>query len=133
MSQFQESLAREPFWLLVACALRHKADWGSARIALQTLRANMPQSWAIATATPLEIMRFLQPLALKRRRAKGLIAMAKTFIHKPPRTAADVLAEPGYGLLAVDCWTIFVDRRLDINPTDHVLQEYIKLHKSDDL
>lgn len=128
---FQEELRREPFWMLVACALVNKTTWEQAEPAFLTLRKRWPTAEKLAKARPSSLEPVLRPLGLWRQRAARLPLLARRFLESPPTSAKDVLMFPTCGHYASDSWAIFIERRTDLNPTDGKLAWYLEKLKHD--
>jgi adenine-specific DNA glycosylase len=108
---FQESLHRDPFWMLVACQLVNRTKWQQAEPVFHDLRRRYPGVIDVANAEKEGVVRLVKPLGLYNRRAQSLIDMANAFVVLQPRTASEVKQLPGCGQYAMDSWAIFVDRK----------------------
>jgi endonuclease III len=70
-----------------------------------------------------ELSQLLQPLGLYRRRAKTLIKFSWMWVNG----FNDVKELYGVGQYASDSWEIFQNDNRGIDPTDKVLQEYLRV------
>lgn len=122
---FQERLADDPFWMLVACSLVNLTTWDKAENVFHWLREHHDVE-SLSTADPASLHAALQPIGLWRRRADSLVKLAARWSTRPPRSATDVLELPGCGKYAHDSWAIFVDNRLDVEPRDGKLSWYVE-------
>lgn len=123
---FQEDLAKDPFWLLVACILVNRTNWKQAKPVLDELRATFHGPAQLSHTGSEGLIGFMKPLGLWRSRSTSIIKLAQRFQQKPPETAEDVLKLPGCGKYAADSWAIFVEGRTDVEPTDKVLIHYLR-------
>jgi len=122
---FQEWLASEPFWMLVACSLVNLTTWEQAKPAFAWLRRSYAGEHELACAHEESLHGPLRPLGLWRRRSALLVRMADAYLARPPATSADVLRLPGCGRYAADSWALFVERRYDVHPKDGKLLWHI--------
>ena len=70
-----------------------------------------------------ELANLLQPLGLYNRRAKSLKNMSEGYVKG--FNSVDELY--GIGQYAKDSWEIFQNNNRKVNPTDKVLQEYLRV------
>lgn len=128
-------LAEDPTgWrLLVGCVLLNV----TTRTAVDQVRGELFRRWPnaakVVSAREATIAGVLAPLGCSSRRANTLRRMSAEFwelVHERFERGARVTADdiPGiYGLgeYARDSWAIFVEGRLDLEPTDRVLAAYL--------
>lgn len=126
---FQESLYREPFWMLVACSLVNQTTWKSAEPVFEKIKATWPTPEDLERADPNALYRMVQRLGFGKLRSIRLPAMAAFYINVQPKTAEDVMKLPGCGKYAHDSWAIFVDGRRDVEPTDKELLAWLDKEK----
>jgi methyl-CpG-binding domain protein 4 len=74
-------------------------------------------------ANQSELADLLKPLGLYNRRAKSLIKMSKGYV-KGFKSVDELF---GVGQYAKDSWEIFQHGNVDVNPTDKVLLEYLRV------
>ena len=70
-----------------------------------------------------EIADLLEPLAFYNKRAKTLQRMSKEYL----KGFTDVIELYGVGQYAKDSWELFQNNNRNINPTDKVLTEYLRI------
>lgn len=129
---FQESLFREPFWMLVACCLVNRTRWMQAEPVFEQLKKRYPTPEALGDAPVSEIEDIVKPLGLYRRRALSIVTLAREYMSDvPPENAEAVLRLPGCGKYAADSWAIFVEGRRDVEPTDVELRAWLEKEKND--
>lgn len=122
---FQESLYKEPFWMLVACVLVNRTKWQQAEPVFEQIKQRWSTPFELGGAPVLELEKLVQPLGLFKRRAVSLGNLARAYVEGPPRNASEVMELPGCGKYASDSWAIFVDGRRDVEPTDIELRGYL--------
>lgn len=138
---FQEALAGEPFWMLVGCVLVNRAAWlphGQRVHAEMRAAFSGPESMSeLANRSTRRrydligrIKTFCEPLGLAQPRAFTIVALAEAFAMFPPKTAADVMKIRGCGRYAAETWAIFAEGRLDFEPGDSRLREYVAWKKA---
>ncbi|WPH03594.1 Hypothetical protein R9X50_00647600 [Acrodontium crateriforme] len=81
----QERLWDQPFWLLVAVMLLNKTTGRAAVPIFWGLKKRWPTPEILAEANQSEICDYIRCLGLQNRRSEKLIALAKQWIHDPPR------------------------------------------------
>ena len=123
---FQESLCKEPFWMLVACSLVNQTTWRSAEPVFEKIRQTWPTPEELEKADPAVLYRMVQRLGFGKLRSVRLPAMAAYYLFVNPKKAEDVMKLPGCGKYAHDSWAIFVDGRMDVEPTDKELIAWLE-------
>ena len=74
-------------------------------------------------ANEKEIADLLEPLGFYNKRAKTLQKMSKGYL----KGFKDVIELYGIGQYAKDSWELFQNNNRNINPTDKVLTEYLRI------
>jgi len=74
-------------------------------------------------ANQSELAELLKPLGLYNRRAKSLKKMSEGYV-KGFKSVDELY---GIGQYAKDSWEIFQNNNRNVNPTDKVLQEYLRV------
>jgi endonuclease III len=123
---FQEHLASQPFWMLVACSLVNRTTWDKARTVHSRLKLRYKTAKGLAAAAPEDLHGALRPLGLWRQRSRVLVALAQSFYYWRPSTAEEVARLPGCGKYAADSWAIFIEGRTDVRPDDGKLRWYTR-------
>ncbi|KAL8706970.1 MAG: hypothetical protein Q9201_000018 [Fulgogasparrea decipioides] len=80
----QESLASNPFHLLIAVIFLNKTRGAVAMPVFYTFITRFPDPSSLAAADHAEVVRFFQNLGLQNQRAKKCIALAKAWLEHPP-------------------------------------------------
>ncbi|KAL8725476.1 MAG: hypothetical protein Q9181_006407 [Wetmoreana brouardii] len=80
----QESLASNPFHLLIAVIFLNKTRGAVAMPVFYTFIIRFPDPSSLATADHAEVVGFFQNLGLQNQRAKKCIALAKAWLEHPP-------------------------------------------------
>ena len=124
---FQEDLCGDPFSMVVACVLVNRTRWSVARDAHAELTARWATPEALCGVDPAaDVEPIVRSLGFGERRARNLVALASAWIERAPRAAADTIGLPGCGRYAHDSWSLFVDGRDDVVPTDAKLLSYVR-------
>ena len=126
---FQQWLKHEPFWMIVACMLVNMTHWKQARPVFDWMRqedeSNKDPNWFL-TVDREWLEEHIECLGFVKRRSNNLISMAEAWIKNPPETRDDIMDLPGCGKYAADTWSIFIENRTDVNPTDKDLRWYME-------
>ncbi|KAL9016864.1 MAG: hypothetical protein Q9185_005814 [Variospora sp. 1 TL-2023] len=80
----QESLASNPFHLLIAVIFLNKTRGSVAMPVFYTFITRFPEPASLAAADLAEVVGFFQNLGLQNQRAKKCIALAKAWLQQPP-------------------------------------------------
>jgi len=112
--------------MLVACSLVNRTTWGKARVVHSRLKLRYRTAGGLAAAAPEDLHDALRPLGLWRQRSRSLVALARSFCDRRPRTAGEVARLPGCGKYAADSWAIFIEGRTDVRPDDGKLGWYMR-------
>lgn len=137
---FQEELKdRDPFWMLVACALVNLTHWRQAKPVFEELFVTCDgKSWNLMRIPDEDLVEILRPLGLQTRRARNLKAMCEDWQdllasrideHDKEVYRKDILKLSGCGQYAADSWAIFMEGDLSVEPTDGRLNEYLEHQK----
>ncbi|KAL8950943.1 MAG: hypothetical protein Q9222_003065 [Ikaeria aurantiellina] len=81
----QESLASNPFHLLIAVIFLNKTRGAVAMPVFYTFISRFPNPASLAAAEHEEVVSFFQNLGLQNQRAKKCIALAKAWLAHPPK------------------------------------------------
>lgn len=81
-----------------------------------------PTPQAAANANVADVVDILRPLGLYNRRANGIIRMSRDFMGR----WSSVNELHGVGKYAADSYRIFVDGKMDVEPTDAKLKRYLE-------
>lgn len=117
----QEELRDEPWKVLIACVMLNLTSIKQVRPIIFSFFERFPNAETCASADPAEIAPMIKSLGLYNRRAKTIVKLSQAFI----KGWTDVNDLPGVGKYAADSWRVFVDGKLDVQPTDGVLQKYL--------
>jgi len=123
--QESELVGGDPWKVLVACILCNRTSGFRAKGVLALLLRSWPDAIALAKAEPDEVAAMLYPLGLAEVRARRLIAMSAGWeagVHLA--SGLGVAALEGVGKYGADAYALFVEERVDVQPTDHDLIRY---------
>ena len=118
----QEELRDQPWRLLVACIMLNLTNIKQVRPLIAGFFEKYPTPEAAASAKQEDVVEIVRSLGLYNRRANGIIRMSQDFIGK--WTHVDDLH--GVGKYAADSYRIFVDGKMDVEPTDAKLKKYVE-------
>ena len=97
------------------------------RTTIDTVRDELfkryPNPQAMIDADEKEIADLLEPLGFYNKRAKTLQRMSEGYL----KGFTDVIELYGVGQYAKDSWELFQNNNRNINPTDKVLTEYLRI------
>ena len=119
----QEIYQDDGWKMLTCCMLLNLTN----RKQVDTIRDELFKKYPIISKTDLinkkELAKILQPLGLYNRRAISLRKMSEGYVNG--FKSVDELY--GIGKYAKDSWEIFQNNNMSVNPTDKVLQEYLRV------
>ncbi|KAJ7181798.1 DNA glycosylase [Mycena crocata] len=137
----QETVADDPWKLLVAVTLLNKTAGKLALPVFWQIMATWSTAWALSQATESDLVTLIRPLGTQNIRAKRLISLSRAYLQDPPvatRRAprakyppTPISHLPGAGAYALDSYRIFCsgpasEEWKDVNPTDKELIRYLK-------
>ncbi|KAJ7925919.1 DNA glycosylase [Mycena leptocephala] len=149
----QETVADDPWKLLVAVTLLNKTAGKLAIPVFWAIMAAWPTAWALSQAPESELVALIRPLGTQNIRAKRLISLSRTYLQDPPslrderpsRAVGTPISArkrekypptpishlPGAGTYALDSYRIFCtgpesQEWKDVNPSDKELIKYQK-------
>ncbi|KAH6917253.1 DNA glycosylase [Coprinopsis sp. MPI-PUGE-AT-0042] len=141
----QETVAHDPWKLLIAVTLLNKTSGKLAIPAFWKLTEQWPTPYALSQASEDTLITLLTPLGTQRRRARRLIRMSEMYVQDPPSNHDVPLAlegedkvpshpHPGAGPYALDSYRIFCTMHQDTSstewkevlPTDKELIRYLR-------
>ena len=119
----QEIYKKDPWKMLVCCILLNLCRRTTVDKVRQELFKRYPTPQNIIEAKEKEIADLLEPLGFYNKRAKTLQKMSEGYL----KGFKDVTELYGIGQYAKDSWELFQNNNRNINPTDKVLTEYLKI------
>jgi methyl-CpG-binding domain protein 4 len=124
----QEELRDQPWRLLVACIMLNLTNIKQVRPIIWEFFRRYSTPEAAASADETELAELIRPLGLYNRRAKSIIRLSSA-ITRPWRDVDDL---PGVGKYAADSFRIFVEGKMDVDPTDAKLRKYVEWARNRD-
>jgi len=120
-SLLQEELWRFPWRVMIACIMLNLTSYKQVRNVIWDFFEEYPGALCAAEANPSELAEMLRPLGLYNRRAATIIKFSKQY-------SGGLAIEDchGIGKYALDSYTIFCLRSLDVEPTDSKLIMYME-------
>ena len=119
----QEIYQDDPWKMLCCCIMLNLCR----RTTIDTIRHELfkryPTPQAMIDADEKEIADLLEPLGFYNKRAKTLQRMSEGYL----KGFTDVIELYGVGQYAKDSWELFQNNNRNINPTDKVLTEYLRI------
>ena len=122
----QEEFRDQPWKLLVCCMCLNMTSIVQVRPIITQLFATYPTPAAMAAADQPTLASMVRSLGLYNRRSRAIIALSHAFT----RGWSDVMDLPGIGKYAADSYRIFVDGKIDVEPSDAKLKKYIDWARS---
>lgn len=122
----QEELRDDPWKLLVACVMLNLTSIKQVRPIIWDFFDRYPTPEKCAAGSVEEIAAMIKSLGLYNRRAKTIVKLSQSFGEKWNR----VTDLPGVGKYAADSWRIFVEGKIDVEPTDSKLSKYVEWARS---
>ena len=119
----QEIYRDDPWKMLVCCILLNLTKRTQVDGIRHELFNRYPTPEKMSKANQEELSELLQPLGLYNRRANTLVRFSEDWING----FTDVKDLYGIGQYAKDSWEIFQNNNMNVNPTDKVLQEYLRV------
>ena len=119
----QEIYKKDPWKMLVCCILLNLCRRTTVDKVRQELFKRYPTPQNIIEAKEKEIADLLEPLGFYNKRAKTLQKMSEGYL----KGFKDVTELYGIGQYAKDSWELFQNNNRNINPTDKVLTEYLRI------
>ena len=119
----QEIYQDDAWKMLVCCILLNLTKRTQVDIIRDELFKLYPTPNKMKNANQSELSKLLQPLGLYNRRAKSLKRFSEDWVKG--FNSVDELY--GIGQYAKDSWEIFQNNNRNVNPTDKVLMEYLRV------
>jgi len=119
----QEIYQADGWKMLTCCMLLNLTNRKQVDTIRDELFTKYPTPKDMMKANQSELAELLKPLGLYNRRAKSLIKMSKGYV-KGFKSVDELF---GVGQYAKDSWEIFQHGNMDVNPTDKVLLEYLRV------
>jgi methyl-CpG-binding domain protein 4 len=116
----QEDYLDDPWKMLVCCILLNQTSNVQVRRVLSSLFDLIPDASVCVNTDTIEISNLIRSTGFYNIKAKRIQDMSKSWILD--KTINDL---PGIGKYAKDSWEIFINKNLDINPTDKKLLAYL--------
>ena len=121
----QEIYQNDPWKMLCCCIMLNLFRRTTIDTVRHELFERYPNPQAMIDADEKEIADLLEPLGFYNKRAKTLQLMSRVYLNG----FDDVMELYGVGQYAKDSWELFQNNNRNINPTDKVLMEYLRVTK----
>ena len=119
----QEIYQSDGWKMLTCCMLLNLTNRKQVDTIRDELFTKYPTPKDMMNANESELAGLLKPLGLYNRRAKSLKKMSEGYV-KGFKSVDELY---GIGQYAKDSWEIFQNNNRKVNPTDKVLQEYLRV------
>lgn len=120
----------EPWQMLVVCILLNRARGEQVLVVANELFGRWPTAQALFdTATWADLRTILKPVGLQQVRAVRIMSLTAAWLQEGDDVISgdtDVRALPGCGQYAWESWQVFQLGRLDIEPEDWSVREYVE-------
>ena len=121
----QEIYQDDPWKMLCCCIMLNLCRRTTIDTVRHELFKKYPTPQAMIDANEKEIADLLEPLGFYNKRAKTLQRMSKCYLNG----FENVKELYGVGNYASDSWELFQNNNRDINPTDKVVTEFLRVTK----
>ena len=119
----QEIYQPDCWKMLTCCMLLNLTNRRQVDVIRYELFKRYPTPKKMMNANQSELAELLKPLGLYNRRAKSLKKMSEGYV-KGFKSVDELY---GIGQYAKDSWEIFQNNNRNVNPTDKVLMEYLRV------
>ena len=119
----QEIYQDDGWKMLTCCMLLNLTNRKQVDTIRDELFKKYPTPHDMMKAKHSDLANILKPLGLYNRRAKSLRKMSEGYVGGF-KSVDDLY---GIGQYAKDSWEIFQNNNMNVNPTDKVLQEYLRV------
>ena len=119
----QEIYQTDGWKMLVCCMLLNLTNRKQVDTVIDELFGRYPTPEDMMNAEHSDVVDIVQPLGLYNTRAERLIKMSEGYV-KGFKSVDELY---GIGQYAKDSWEIFQNNNMKVNPTDKVLQEYLRV------
>lgn len=118
---------KDPWRVLVASILAFQhTDTERANEVLVRVLERWPTDSRLAGASEPELVAYLTPLGMQRKRADYLIHASLGYLMEwHLRPGASLIDLRGVGNYGVDSWNLFVEGRTDVHPRDRKLRNWL--------
>jgi methyl-CpG-binding domain protein 4 len=121
-SLLQEEFQSDPWKVLIACKMLNQTGYKQVRKIIFDFFKRWPGPTEAAIADPNEMVKMLRPLGFYNVRTKQIMRFSKEYLEK---SWSDPKELYGIGKYAADSYRIFIQRSLDVKPTDKKLIRYV--------
>ena len=124
----QEKYAHDPFKMLVGCIMLNQTNNKQVWEVVENFFNRFPSAESISEDSFSEIREITRTLGFYNRRSNQIIKFSNDWLNKPFKRVSELY---GIGKYAEDSYEIFVNRNLNVNPTDKVLLKYLRINGID--
>lgn len=122
----QEDLRNQPWKLLIACMMLNLTNIKQVKQVIYNFFERWPTPDSISESDAKDIAGLIKPLGLYNRRTKSIIKFSKAFKDE----WKSVYDLPGVGKYAADSYRIFIEGKIDVEPSDSKLKAYVEWARS---
>lgn len=123
----QQIYLHDPWKMLIGCIMLNQTSNQQVRPVIKEFFKRWPSPQSVIDADDEEMKDVIRSLGLYNRRTKSIKNFSRDWVKLPKGT--DILSYRGLGQYAKDSYEIFINKNLNVNPTDKVLIRYLKENK----
>ena len=123
MAIIQQEFQHDPWKMLVGCIMLNQTHNRQVRRVIYDFFESYPSPQSITEESIPDIAEKLRPLGFYNRRANTIYRFSQEYINKEYKHVSELY---GIGKYASDSYEIFINDNNDVNPTDKILNAYLR-------
>jgi len=123
MAIIQEEFQHDPWKMLVGCIMLNQTHNRQVRRVIYDFFEAYPNPQSITEDSLPDIAERLRPLGFYNRRANTILRFSNEYINKDYEHVSELY---GIGKYASDSYEIFINDNRNVNPTDKILNAYLR-------
>jgi methyl-CpG-binding domain protein 4 len=123
MAIIQEEFKHDPWKMLVGCIMLNQTHNRQVRRVIYNFFKKYPNPESITEETIPDMVERLRPLGFYNRRANTILKFSKEYINNKYNHISEL---HGIGKYASDSYEIFINDNREVDPTDKILQAYLR-------
>jgi methyl-CpG-binding domain protein 4 len=123
MAIIQEEFQHDPWKMLVGCIMLNQTHNRQVRRVIYDFFEAYPNPQSITEDSLPDIAERLRPLGFYNRRANTILKFSNEYINKDYKHVSELY---GIGKYASDSYEIFINDNRNVNPTDKILNAYLR-------
>lgn len=123
MAIIQEEFQRDPWKMLVGCIMLNQTHNRQVRRVIYDFFKKYPNPESITEEAIPDMVKRLRPLGFYNRRANTILKFSREYINNKYNHISEL---HGIGKYASDSYEIFINDNREVDPTDKILQAYLR-------